>query len=127
MNKVILMGRLTADPELRTTGTGVSVCNFKLAVNRRFVREKTDFIRCIAWRQTAEFICKYFTKGSMIAVAGSLQTDSYEKDGQTHYTTDVNVEEANFTGSKTDALGNQSTENSDDSLPPLPTDDDLPF
>lgn len=104
MNKAILMGRLTRDPEMRTTPQGVSVCSFSIAVNRRFSREgqqQADFINCVAWRQQAEFICKYFTKGSMIAVIGSIQTRTWDgQDGKKQYATEVVVDEAHFTGSK---------------------------
>lgn len=104
MNKAILMGRLTRDPEMRTTPQGVSVCSFSIAVNRRFSKEgqqQADFINCVAWRQQAEFICKYFTKGSMIAVVGSIQTRTWDgQDGKKQYATEVVVDEAHFTGSK---------------------------
>ncbi len=104
MNKAILMGRLTRDPEMRTTPQGTSVCSFSIAVNRRFAKEgqqQTDFINCVAWRQQAEFICKYFTKGSMIAVVGSIQTRTWDgQDGKKQYATEVVVDEAHFTGSK---------------------------
>lgn len=130
MNKVLLLGRLTKDPELRATPSGVSVTSFTVAVNRRFKKDETDFINCIAWRNTAEFISKYFGKGSMIAIVGSIQTGSYEKDGQKHYTTDINVEEVYFAGSKPEASQNseeQTEFNIDDSFMPMPGDDDLPF
>ena len=84
MNKVILVGRLTADPELRQTPQGVSVTRFTVAVDRRFRREggqQADFITCVAWRQQAEFICRYFNKGKLIGLDGSIQTSSWEKDG----------------------------------------------
>lgn len=108
MNKVILMGRLVRDPELRQTPTGVSVARFTIAVNRRFVgkdaQQTADFISCTAWRQTAEFICRYFQKGGMIAVVGSIQTRSWDdRDGKRQYATDVVVDEAYFTGSKGDS------------------------
>ncbi|MDD6214919.1 MAG: single-stranded DNA-binding protein [Firmicutes bacterium] len=107
MNKVILMGRLTRDPEMRQTPSGVSLCGFSIAVNRRFAKEgqqTADFINCTAWRQTAEFICKYFHKGSMIAVVGNLQSRSWEnQEGKKQYATDVVVDEAYFTGSKTES------------------------
>ncbi|MDE5854186.1 MAG: single-stranded DNA-binding protein, partial [Ruminococcus sp.] len=81
MNKVILMGRLTADPELRQSQNGVSVCRFTVAVNRRFKNANgeydADFLSCTSWRQTAEFISRYFNKGSMIAIEGTLRTGSY--------------------------------------------------
>lgn len=130
MNKVLLLGRLTKDPELRATPSGVSVTSFTVAVNRRFKKDETDFINCIAWRNTAEFISKYFGKGSMIAVVGSMQTGSYEKDGQKHYTTDINVEEVYFAGSKTEASQNSEEQtgfNIDGSFMPMPDDDDMPF
>jgi single-strand DNA-binding protein len=107
MNSVILMGRLTSSPELRQTQSGISVCRFTLAVNRK-VKNKNgeydaDFISCIAWRQTAEFVSKYFSKGSMIAVSGSLRTGKYQDKNHsdvTHYTTDVYVDNVEFTGEK---------------------------
>ena len=77
MNKAILMGRLTRDPELRQTHVGVDVVSFSIAINRRFQKDQTDFINCVAWRQTAEFVAKWFQKGSMIAVVGSIQTRRY--------------------------------------------------
>ncbi|MBE7046080.1 MAG: single-stranded DNA-binding protein [Ruminococcaceae bacterium] len=138
MNKVILLGRLTRDPELRTTPSGVNVCSFSLAVNRRFAKEgqqNADFINCVAWRNTAEFVAKYFAKGRMMGVVGSLQTGRYEKDGQTHYTTDVLVDEAYFADSKSssDASTSAPIQNTtadfgaDAGLMPIPADDDLPF
>ena len=109
MNKVILMGRLTRDPEMRQTPNGVAVCSFSIAVNRRFAKEgqqNADFINCTAWRQQAEFICKYFSKGAMIAVVGNLQSRSWEnQEGKRQYSTDVVVDEVYFTGSKSDSQG----------------------
>ena len=110
MNKVILMGRLTRDVDLRQTPSGVSVARFSIAVNRRFAgkdaQQTADFINCVAWRQTGEFISRYFHKGSMIAVVGSLQSRSWDdKDGKRQYSTEVSVEEAYFTGSRTEAGG----------------------
>ncbi len=139
MNKVILLGRLTRDPELRTTPSGVNVCSFSLAVNRRFAKEgqqNADFINCVAWRNTAEFVAKYFAKGRMMGVVGSLQTGRYEKDGQTHYTTDVLVDEAYFADSKSSSdsssmgapVQNTTADfGADAGLMPIPADDDLPF
>ena len=138
MNKVILLGRLTRDPELRTTPSGVNVCSFSLAVNRRFAKEgqqNADFINCVAWRNTAEFVAKYFAKGRMMGVVGSLQTGRYEKDGQTHYTTDVLVDEAYFADSKSSSdsstgapIQNTTADfGADAGLMPIPADDDLPF
>lgn len=108
MNRVILMGRLTANPEIRRTTSGVASCRFTIAVNRKFADKNTgerqaDFISCTAWRQTAEFISRYFSKGSMICVEGTLRTGSYKDKNHadvTHYTTDVLVENVEFSGSK---------------------------
>lgn len=107
MNKAIIMGRLTADPELRQTQSGIASCRFTVAVNRRFKNDKgeyeADFISCQAWRQTAEFVAKYFNKGSMICIDGTLRTGSYQDKNHsdvTHYTTDVLVENVEFCGSK---------------------------
>lgn len=107
MNKAILVGRLTADPELKATANGVSVCSFTVAVNRRFARageeRKADFINCVAWRQTAEFICNYFAKGRMIGLVGSIQTrDWTDADGRKRYATEIIADEAYFTESKTE-------------------------
>lgn len=103
LNKVILGGRLTNDVELKQTPQGISVCSFSLAVNRKGKDAQTDFINCQAWRQTAEFISKYFTKGSSICIAGSIQTRTWEdKNGGKRYDTEVNVEEAYFVDSKSD-------------------------
>lgn len=114
MNKVILMGRLTRDPEMRQTPSGVAVCSFSIAVNRRFAKDgaqNADFINCTAWRQQAEFICKYFQKGSMIAVVGNLQSRSWEnQEGKRQYSTDVVIDEVYFTGSKGDSQGNSSSD-----------------
>lgn len=107
MNKVILMGRLTRDPELSQTPTGTEMARFSIAVNRRFAKEgqqQADFINCTAWRQQAEFICKYFKQGSMIAVTGSIQTRSWDgQDGKKCYATDIVVDEVYFTGSKAES------------------------
>lgn len=107
MNKAIIMGRLTAAPELRQTQSGIASCRFTVAVNRRFKNDKgeyeTDFIGCQAWRQTAEFVAKYFSKGSMICIDGTLRTGSYQDKNHsdvTHYTTDVLVENVEFCGGK---------------------------
>ena len=108
MNKVVLVGRLTADPELRQTQSGIASCRFTVAVNRRYKNESTgeydaDFISCQAWRQTAEFISKYFSKGKMIALEGSLRTGKYTDKNHsdvTHYTTDVYVDNVEFCGDK---------------------------
>ena len=111
LNKVVLAGRLTGDPELKQTASGISVLSFTLAVNRRFASKageqgesQADFITVVAWRQTAEFVCKYFRKGSMIAIEGSLQTRSYEdKDGNKRTAYDVVANNVSFTGSKAES------------------------
>lgn len=107
MNKVIIMGRLTADPELRKTQSGISSCRFTVAVNRPYKNDKdeyeTDFITCVAWRQTADFVTKYFTKGQMIAIDGELRTGSYQDKQHSdvkHFTTDVYVSNVEFCGDK---------------------------
>lgn len=136
MNKVIIMGRLTSAPELRQTQSGISSCRFTVAVNRRFAdkntgEKQTDFISCVAWKNTAEFIAKYFNKGSMICVEGSLRTGSYKDknhDDVTRYTTDLNVDNAEFCGGKSE---NSNTANSDFSdlseFEEIIGDEDMPF
>lgn len=100
MNKVILMGRLTKDVELKRSGDTV-IGKFTIAVDRRNKNKDTDFINCVAWNRTAEFINRYFSKGNMIAVVGELRTGSYEKsDGSKAYITEVVVNETFFTGEK---------------------------
>lgn len=144
INSVVLMGRLTADPELKTTSSGTNYCRFSVAVERPFKNgdEKiTDFVNCVAWRQTAEFVSRYFTKGQMIAVEGSIQTGSYtNKDGIKVYTTDILVNSVSFTGDKRG--GETASEPAPEDKPPKQTraqrvnhtevtpdmtDDDLPF
>jgi single-strand DNA-binding protein len=105
------MGRLTKDPEIKTTNSGNSVVSFNLAVERDYCAKgeerKADFITCVAWRNTAEFISRYFHKGNLISVQGSLQSRSYEdQNGQKRYVTEVNVEKASFTGERLDNGGN---------------------
>lgn len=105
MNKVMLVGILAADPKMRTTQSGVQCASFRVAVQRRFansqgVRE-ADFISCIAWRQTAEFVSRYFRKGSRIGLVGTLQTRSYQaQDGTKRYATEVVVDEVEFVAPK---------------------------
>lgn len=107
LNKVVLAGRLTADVELKQTTNGNSVCSFNLSVNRRFSKEgeqKADFISCVAWRQTAEFISKYFKKGSSICITGEIQTRNWQdQNGEKKYATEVVVDEAMFVDSKNNA------------------------
>lgn len=104
LNKVILCGRLTAAPELKMTPAGVPVCSFRLAVNRKYQKDgewNADFISCTAWRQRAEFISRYFSKGSSICLEGSIQTSKYtDQNGRTYYTTGVLVDDAHFVDSK---------------------------
>ena len=112
MNKAILVGNLTRDPEHRTTSNGTSVTSFTVAVQRRFKdadgNYQADFINCVAWRSTAEFVGKYFTKGMKIGVVGSIQTRTYEdRDGVRRYATEVVVDEAEFVGSKAQNPGVQ--------------------
>jgi single-strand DNA-binding protein len=110
LNIVAIQGRLSADPELRTTQTGTPVCSFTLAVQRNIKsgdEYPTDWIDCVAWKGTAEFICKYFQKGQLIAVNGTLQTRSYEKDGVKRKTTQVVVQSAYFCESRNTFSGTQ--------------------
>ncbi|MBQ4050436.1 MAG: single-stranded DNA-binding protein [Oscillospiraceae bacterium] len=106
LNRVILMGRLVADPELRQTPSGVSVATFRVAVDRNYqakgsAERQADFISCVAWRQTGEFISRYFQKGRMIALEGSLQTRNYEdKQGNKRTAYEVIVEQAYFADSR---------------------------
>ena len=102
LNTVIIMGRLTATPELKTTKSGLAVTSFTVAVDRAYGKDKeTDFISCVAWRQNAEFITKYFGKGQMIALVGSLQQRNFEdKNGNKRTTFDVVVERASFCGGR---------------------------
>jgi single-strand DNA-binding protein len=108
VNKVIITGRLVSDPELRQTQSGIASCRFTVAVDRRFADKNTgerqaDFITCVAWRQQAEFISRYFSKGKMIALEGTLRTGKYTDKNHsdvTHYTTDVFVENVEFCGDK---------------------------
>lgn len=149
LNKVVLAGRLTVDPELKQTQSGVSVINFNLAVGRRFAsrngeqaEQQTDFITIVAWRQTAEFISKYFKKGSAICITGSIQTRTWQDaQGQKRYATEVVADEAMFVDSRNesgnaqgytpDAYGAAPSYSSNAASAPNfedhNTDDDLPF
>lgn len=114
LNTVILMGRLTADPEMRTTSSGISVVRFTLAVERDYqangTERATDFIDIVAWRQRAEFVSKYFHKGMQVAVKGSVQTGSYtDKDGNKRKTWEVVADNVYFADSKRDS-GYQNNE-----------------
>ena len=136
LNKVILGGRLTADPELKQTPQGVSVTSFSIAVNRRGKEAQTDFINCQAWRLTAEFICKFFKKGSSICVIGSIQTRSWtDQQNNKRIATEVIVDEANFVDSKADAPAGSSSYGDAPAFQTqqapkfeeIASDDDLPF
>lgn len=146
INNVVLMGRLTAVPELKTTQSGISTVRFSVAVERRYNKQgedrQTDFIDCVAWRQTAEFVSKYFNKGSMIAVEGSIQTRNYEdKNGNKRKAVEVQVDNVSFCGSKSetgtgggnpnldvlkDKVEQFNAPQNDSSYTDIP-DDDLPF
>ena len=130
LNKVMLMGRLTRDPELTTTANGISVVRFSLAVDRRFVRQgeerQTDFINIVAFRQTADFVKKYFIKGQLVCVAGSLQTRTWEADGKKNYATEVVADEVHFTGDKREGGSNNGYQrpSNDGYVPDKPSSDD---
>ena len=108
-NKVILIGNLTADPELKQTNTGLSVCNFSLAINRRTkadAGQNVDFINVVAWRQTAEFVAKYFKKGRPLLVCGQLQTRTWtDAQGNKRYSTEVVADEVTFVENKSSGAG----------------------
>ena len=110
MNKVIIMGRLVSDPELRQTQSGLSSCKFTVAVDRKFAdkngEKQADFVTCVAWKQTAEFVSRYFSKGKMICLEGSLRTGKFNDKKYpdvVHYTTDVMVDNVEFCGDKAGA------------------------
>ena len=147
LNCVTLMGRLTADPEVRTTTTGKSVCTFSIAVDRSFAKageqRQTDFINIVAWENTANFISRYFAKGSMIAIQGYIQTRTYEdKNGNKRKAVELVADNVSFCGSKNET-GSGSSFTRDDSFmsaQPAPSystadegdfkeipEDDLPF
>lgn len=130
MNKVLLVGNLTRDPELSQTSGGISMCRMSIAVSRRFANSdgtrETDFFNITAWRAIAENCSKFLTKGSKIAVSGSIQSRSYEtEDGQKRYVTDIIADEIEFLTSKGDANTSRSSEGVS-SLQPV-DDDTLPF
>lgn len=147
-NKVILIGHMTADPELKQTQSGVSVCAFSIGVNRRFAKEgeqNVDFINIVAWRQQAEFVSRYFKKGNPILVCGQIQTRNYtDSQGQKRYVTEVVADEVSFVENKSAeptvstppnpaTLGDKSyvpsayTGNNNPQFEVLPSDADLPF
>ncbi|MCI8589704.1 MAG: single-stranded DNA-binding protein [Clostridiales bacterium] len=132
LNKVILGGRLTADPVLKKTSSGVAVTSFSIAVNRKYASQEepaTDFINIVAWRKTAEFVCKYFRKGSSICLEGSIQTRKWQnQNGETRSAVDVVASEVYFVDSKAE----QSAQGSfagigEANMETLADDEDLPF
>ncbi len=148
LNKVILMGNLTKDPEYKTTPSGVSVTTFSVAVGRRFAKQgdevTADFFNVVAWRNTAEFVSKYFNKGRAIVVVGSLQNRSWtDQNGQKHYITEVIADECYFAGNSTGgnnqndggtfmgaeptAAQGMGTKPAAATFEELSTEDDLPF
>lgn len=143
-NKVILVGNLVKDPELRTTQSGISVTTFCIAVNRRMSRSndqqpQTDFINIVAWRQTAEFVSRFFTKGKAILVCGSLQTRTWtDNDNNKHYVTEVVADEVQFVDRKSNdpapsqqapsqQMPTYSSPAADSGFEDLSADDELPF
>ena len=144
-NKVILIGNMVADPELKTTPNGVYVCSFRIAVGRRFIKagepQQTDFIDIVAWRTQAEFVAKYFTKGKPILVCGAIQSRNWEdKEGKKRITVEVIADEVSFVGPKnpsdgagsmdSNSSGSSSYSTSYESAPKfeeISSDDDLPF
>lgn len=139
INRVVLLGRIVADPELKTTQTGVSVTTFRIAVDRTYQKQgeerQADFFDIVAWRYTAEFVCKFFRKGSMIAIDGQLQSRTYQaKDGSNRYTVEVIADNASFTGEKkTSPIVNTEEQNysyretENNGFEEMPSDDDVPF
>ena len=132
------MGRITAEPELKTTNSGVSVVSFNIAVDRNYCKQgeerETDFINIVAWRNTAEFICKYFAKGQLIVLEGSLQTRTYQdRDGNNRTVTEVVADNVFFTGDKREKNNTQATPEpqpanyEQNDFEELPDNDDLPF
>ncbi len=138
INKAILMGRLTRDPELRHTGSGTPVCSFSIAIDNGYGENRqTDFINCVAWNKTAEFVNKYFAKGRMIIIDGRISTRTWEsQDGKKNYATEVVVNQVSFGDSKKENESDGSAEDNnqsedgepdDDGLVTLEAGDDLPF
>lgn len=139
LNKVILIGNLTADPELKQTPNGISVVGFTIAINRRKAKDaekaQADFINIVAWRQTAEFVSRYFKKGKLICVCGSIQSRSYtDNQGNKRYVTEVLAGEVGFVESKSEPAPNSATYIPDaytaapsPQFEDVPDDGDLPF
>ena len=134
INNAVIMGRIVADPELRTTASGTSVTSFTVAVDRKFSKEEkqTDFLDIVAWKNTAEFVCKYFSKGSMIAVQGNIQTRLFEdKNGNKRKAVEIVAENVSFCGSKSDNANTTSEPAyvpvTDNEFREIPDHPDLPF
>ena len=133
LNKVVLMGRLTADPELKATINRVTVTSFCIAVDRRYQPKEgdrqTDFLYCVAWKSTAEFICKFFKQGDLIAVAGEIQTRKYtDRNGNNRVATEIVVNEASFCGGKNNSDSNSGEAITDPAdFEVLSNGEDLPF
>lgn len=128
LNKLEYQGRLTADIELKRTQSGVSFTEFTVAWSEKYKEvEAKCFLRCKTWRQTAEFLSKYFKKGSELIVEGKMVTEQWEKDGQTQSRTICDVEKVHFCGSKSDNGGNSAPTNSEPKMEEIAPDDDLPF
>ena len=133
LNKVILMGRMTKAPELKFTPSNVPVCSFSIAVDRRFAKQgeerKADFINVVTWRQQAEFVAKYFTKGQMINIVGNLQTRTYDKNGEKRYVMEVVADEVNFCGDSKKGSVSENTEPTEygECTSLAEDEDDLPF
>lgn len=130
MNIVAIMGRLVADPELRTTTGGVNMARFRIACDRSFARQgeqrQTDFLDVVAWRNTADFVCKYFSKGSLIALQGRLQTRQYQdKNGNNRTAVEIVAEQVSFTGEK--AKSAPAAPDPGDDFREVDDDGDLPF
>ena len=133
MNVIVIKGRLVADPEVKAVGANqTKVCDFCVATDRRFEKDKTDFINCQAWGNTAEFIGKYFAKGKEISLVGELHIDQYEKDGEKRYSTRVKVDSVEFCGNKGDIDASEPKEiakkpNINVDFENIDDDEDLPF
>ena len=131
LNHTDLMGRLTRDPELRYTTTGVPVCTFTLASDTGRKRDDgsriTNFIDCVAWRNTAEFAAKYLNKGRLVVVEGELETRTYEKDGAKRKVTEINAKSIHFADSKKEPGGQPDTDPAGDGFAEVDDDGDLPF
>ena len=112
MNTIVLIGRLTRDPELKYTNSGTAVCNFSIAVGRDYKRDNepdVDFFNCVAWTKTAELVAQYMSKGSLIGVQGRVQNRSWDKDGQKHYVTEIVAEKVQFLDPKEKAEPQQGS------------------